>query len=215
MKGIVLKIKSPKNFHSRKTNITYFFKRYGMFCMFLFTILVGMAIGIYVGVHTDIAFKENFDFLFPTDFAVRKNQDFVGQFSCNFAPMFLFFISVFLIGFCPWGNIVTPLITAFKGFGMGLTLTALCSLAGMRGFGFFMLGILPGFFLISASLSLQGEISFKLSTNVFRVVVKRQDIPLELKIFVAKSGTYIFLALISAFLDTILFMVFYSAFNII
>ena len=35
MKGIVLKVKSPKNFHSRKTDISYFFKRYGIFTMFL------------------------------------------------------------------------------------------------------------------------------------------------------------------------------------
>ena len=118
MKGIVLKIKSPKNYHNRKNNITYFVKRYGIFAMFLVSILVGFILGIYCGVNTGLEFKESFDFLFPTDFTDRASLDYLGVFSCNFAPIFIFFVAIFLLGFCPWGNGLTPVVTMFKGFGM-------------------------------------------------------------------------------------------------
>ena len=99
MKGIVLKIKSPKNFHNRKNNITYFIKRYGIFAMFLISILVGFILGIYFGVNTDLEFKKSFDFLFPTDFTSRASLDYFGVFSCKFAPIFIFFVAIFLLDF--------------------------------------------------------------------------------------------------------------------
>ncbi|MGN1126068.1 MAG: hypothetical protein ACI4RI_01375, partial [Ruminococcus sp.] len=100
MKGIVLKVKSPKNFYSRRKDIAYFFKRYGLFTMFLLSILIGFAVGIYAGTHNGEDFRKSFDFLFPTDFDGRKQLDFIGLFSSNFAPMFLFFITVFFLAFC-------------------------------------------------------------------------------------------------------------------
>jgi len=77
--------------------------------MFLISILVGFILGIYFGVNTDLEFKKSFDFLFPTDFTSRASLDYLGVFSCNFAPIFIFFVAIFLLGFCPWGNGLTPL----------------------------------------------------------------------------------------------------------
>ena len=91
MKGIVLKIKSPKNFHNRKNNITYFIKRYGIFAMFLISILVGFILGIYFGVNTDLEFKKSFDFLFPSDFTSRARFDYLVVFICV-----LLFLTIFL-----------------------------------------------------------------------------------------------------------------------
>lgn len=72
MKGIVLKIKSPKNFHNRKNNITYFIKRYGIFAMFLISILVGFILGIYFGVNTDLEFKSPLTFYFQLILQVEQ-----------------------------------------------------------------------------------------------------------------------------------------------
>lgn len=214
MKGIVLKVKSPKSFYSRKKDIAYFFKRYGLFTMFLLSILIGFAVGIYAGTHNSEEFRKSFDFLFPTNFDGRKQMDFIGLFSSNFAPMFLFFITVFFLAFCPWGNGVTPIVTAFRGFGAGLTLTQLCCQSGGKGFAFFMLAIVPGFFILSAAISFQGEQTFSFSTQVFKVIIKRQNIALDIKGFVMRSGTYLFLAMLSALVDTVLFFALYPGFNI-
>ena len=210
MKGIVLKIKSPKNFHNRKNNITYFIKRYGIFAMFLISILVGFILGIYFGVNTDLEFKKSFDFLFPTDFTSRASLDYLGVFSCNFAPIFIFFVAIFLLG--PWGNGLTPLVTMFKGFGMGLSLTTLCSISGLKGFGFFLLAMIPGFFVSSASLALQGEKTFHLSANVFKVIIKKENISLELREFVEDSATCLFIAMVGSVVDSVLFLLLYFHF---
>ena len=212
MKGIVLKIKSPKNYHNRKNNITYFVKRYGIFAMFLVSILVGFILGIYCGVNTGLEFKESFDFLFPTDFTDRASLDYLGVFSCNFAPIFIFFVAIFLLGFCPWGNGLTPVVTMFKGFGMGLSLTTLCSISGLKGFGFFLLAMIPGFFISSASLALQGEKTFHLSANVFKVIIKKENISLELREFVEDSATCLFIAMVGSVVDSVLFLLLYFHF---
>lgn len=206
MKGIVLKIKSPKNFHNRKNNIAYFFKRYGIFTMFLVSILIGLVLGIYVGVNTSLDFKKSFDFLFPTNFSVRSSFDYLGVFSSNFAPIFIFFVAIFLLGFCPWGNGFTPLVTMFKGFGMGLSLTVLCSAGGLKGFGFFLIAMIPGFFISSASLALQGEKTFHLSANIFKVIIKKENISLELREFVEESATCLFIAMVGSVVDSVLFL---------
>ena len=214
MKGIVLKVRSPKSFYSRRKDISYFLKRYGLFTMFLLSILIGFAVGIYAGTHNGESFRQSFDFLFPTDFDTRKALDFIGLFSSNFAPMFLFFITVFFLAFCPWGNAVTPLITGFRGFGAGLTLTQLCFQYGGRGFAFFMLAVVPGFFILSASIAFQGEQSFLFSSQVFKVIIKRQNNALNIREFVMRSGTYLFMAMLSAVVDTVLFLALYPGFNI-
>ena len=214
MKGIVLRIKSPKKFHGRRGDIVYFFKRYGFFTTFLFAILVGMILGIYVGTNTDSDFKKAFDFLFITDFNSRSSFDFLRLFNSFFSPSFLFFISIFLLGFCPWGNALIPVIISFKGFGAGLTLTQLCFTFGIKGLGFFILGIVPGFFIFSAVISAIGEHSFRLSAKVFRVIIRKQDIVLNIKEYVTRSGAFILIVLLSAFIDTILFSALYIHFGI-
>lgn len=212
MKGIVLKINSPKNFHNRKNNVTYFFKRYGIFTMFLVSILIGFILGIYFGAKSSFDFKKSFDFLFVTDFSYRGNLDYLGLFSSNFAPIFIFFVAIFLLGFCPWGNILTPIVTMFKGFGMGLSLTVLCGLSGLKGFGFFLLTLMPGFFISSASIALQGEKTFLLSVNVFKVIIKKENCSLNIREFVEDSATCLFIAMIGSAVDSILFLLLYSHF---
>ncbi len=215
MKGIVLKVKSPKNFHSRKTDISYFFKRYGIFTMFLFTMLLGMILGIYIGGQTSVSFKNSFDFLFMTDYNSRCGQEFLELFSSCFSPAFLFSVSMILLGFCPWSNIVLPLITLFKGFGAGLSLTQLCAIGGIKGFFFFIVAIIPGFFIMSTVLSVQGEKSFRLSANVFKVIIRKKDITLNLREYFVSSSICLFFSMISSLLDTLLFLALFSSFNII
>ena len=215
MKGIVLRVKSPKNFHSRKMDVAYFFKRYGLFTMFLFTILLGMVTGIYVGGKTTTGFKNSFDFLFMTDFSFRCDLDFLELFSSCFSSAFIFAFAVILLGFCPWSNIVLPLITLFKGFGAGLTLTQLCNFGGIKGFFFFLIGVIPGFFMMSAVLSMQGEQSFRLSADIFKVIIRKKDVPLNIREYLLRSGVYLFFAMISSLLDTVLFIALFNGFDII
>lgn len=212
MKGIVLKINSPKNFHNRKNNVAYFFKRYGIFTMFLVSILIGFTLGIYFGAKTNLNFKESFDFLFATDFSYRGSLDYLGVFSSNFAPIFIFFVTIFLLGFCPWGNVFTPVVTMFKGFGMGLSLTVLCGLSGIKGFGFFLLAMMPGFFISSASLALQGEKTFHISADIFKVIIKKENLSLGIREFVEDSATCLFVAMVGSVVDSVLFLLLYSHF---
>lgn len=215
MKGIVLKVKSPKNFHSRKTDFVYFMKRYGLFTMFLFTILLGMLAGIYVGKGTTTGFKNSFDFLFMTDYNSRCSLEFLELFCSSFSSAFIFSFAVFLLGFCPWGNGILPLITLFKGFGAGLTLTQLCMFGGIKGFFFFLVTVIPGFFLMSAVLSMEGELSFRLSADIFKVVIRKKEVTLNIREYLTKSSIYLFLAMVSSLIDTLLFLALYQSFDII
>jgi hypothetical protein len=214
MKGIVLKVKSPQNFHRRKRDVAYFFKRYGLFSMFLLSILVGLILGIYFGGNAQSEFRQGFDFLFPTNFSSRGKLDFLELFCAELTPVFLFFMAIFLLGFCPWGHIVLPLITMFRGFGAGLTLCELCLSSGMKGFGFFMLAIIPGFFLFSCAVSLLGEQSFRISTETFRVIIRKKDGVLNIQDYFARSGTYFAIAFVSALLDTVMFSALFIRFGI-
>lgn len=214
MKGIVLRVKSPKNFRTKKHEMAYFFKRYGLFTMFLASILIGLILGIYAGTKTDSEFRMSFDFLFPTDFASRGRQDFITFFCSSFSPAFMFFTAVFLLGFCPWGNCAIPFVTAFKGFGAGLTLAQLCYADGLKGFGFFMLAIIPGFFLFSSAISLLSEQAFRSSTDVFGVIIRKKDKVLDIREYASKAGTYLVVAFVSSMLDTVLFIALYARFGI-
>lgn len=214
MKGIVLKVKSPKSFHRRKNDISYFFKRYGLFSMFLLTILIGMVLGIYFGVRMNSGTRLSFDFLFQTDFQGRGQQDFISLFCTQFSPLFLFFVAVFLLGFCPWGNVLLPVLTIFKGFGAGLTLSQLCCEYGMKGFGFFMLAVIPGFFLFSSAIAFLGEQSFRLSADVFGLVIRKRDKVLALRDYAVKSAVYLVVAFAAALMDTVMFTALYTRFGI-
>jgi hypothetical protein len=214
MKGIVLKVKSPQRISRRKLDVTYFFKRYGLFSIFLFTILVGFALGIYAGAKLGSDFRMSFDFLFPINFDAISQLDFLSLFSVEFAPVFLFFAAMFLLGFCPWSMVLLPFINMFKGFGTGLILSELCLRAGIKGFGFFILAVIPGFFLVSAAMSLLGEQSFRLSVDIFRVIIRKKDRTLNIQDYVTKSGTYFVVAFVSALLDTVMFFALYIRFGI-
>ena len=214
MKGIVLKVKSPGKLHVKKSEMSYFFKRYGIFTMFLISILIGMITGIYAGAKTNENFRLSFDFLFITDFKERIQQDFITFFCSSFSPAFLFFIVIFLLGFCPWGNVVIPFVTAFRGFGAGLTLTQLCGQYGIKGFLFFVLTIIPGFFLFSASIAMLSEQAFYSSVDVFRLLIRKKEKTYEVSEYTSRAGTYLILTFAASLTDTVLFTALYSRFGI-
>ena len=79
-------------------------------------------------------------------------------------------------------------------------------------FGFFLLAMIPGFFVSSASLALQGEKTFHLSANVFKVIIKKENISLELREFVEDSATCLFIAMVGSVVDSVLFLLLYFHF---
>ncbi len=214
MKGIVLRVKSPKQFDLKKNEISYFIKRYGIFTMFLISILIGMISGIYAGAKTNENFRLSFDFLFITNFRERTQQDLITFFCSSFSPAFMFFIVIFLLGFCPWGNVIIPFVTAFRGFGTGLTLVELCSQYGVRGFIFFILTVIPGFFLFSASIAMLSEQAFYSSVDVFDLLIRKKEKIFDVKEYSSKAGTYLLLTFLSSLTDTVLFIALFSRFSI-
>jgi hypothetical protein len=77
--------------------------------------------------------------LFTTNLDARLGQNAVSTFCACFASDFIFLTVVFLLGLAPWGIPFLPFISAFKGFGTGLTAAYLIITYSLKGAGFICL----------------------------------------------------------------------------
>ena len=79
------------------------------------------------------------------------------HFVACFASDFIFLAVVFLLGLAPWGIPFLPFVSAFKGFGTGLTAAYLIITYSLKGAGFYLLVVLPGtFFVLSGTCKAVG-----------------------------------------------------------
>ena len=136
------------------SDIRYFFKRYGVRAMFVLLLFAGLATGSVYAENADTSMLESLDFLFTTNLDARLTQNFAGTFCACLASDFIFLISVYLLGFAPWGIPFMLFVMFFKGFGTGLTAGYLFISESLAGIGFYLLILLPGTFLFCIALVL-------------------------------------------------------------
>lgn len=222
MKGLVFSFKKSGIKSQRITNFTpsdirYFIKRYGMMCVMILLLFCGLAFGSVFAQNADSNLLNSLDFLFTTNLEARLSQDFIGTFCACFASNFIFIISLFLLGFTPWGALVIPFVLLFKGYGIGLTAGYLFVKQSLAGVGFYLLILLPGTFLFSLALIKFSVKSFLLSKQMFLSIVgksgTKQFSNLMTKSFCSELMSALIMSFCASILDTALWTLFSGAFN--
>lgn len=163
MKGVVLSI---PNAGIKKTDVTYYLKRYGVLIFLGLALVIGMVFGSLSAGQADEQMVKSLDFLFITNFKARLEQTLFLTFAASLTSYFIFYLIQFLLGLTAWGTVIMPIASFFKGFGTGLCAGYLCGAYGLQGLGFYLLMMLPGAFLSSVALLLQGKEAFYFSKTI-------------------------------------------------
>ena len=174
MKSIVFSFKKRYLFRRSKgispSDVRFFIRRYSVVLIFVSAFLTGLVFGSIYASKADKQMLDSLDFLFTTNLDARLGQNAVSTFCACFASDFIFLTVVFLLGLAPWGIPFLPFVSAFKGFGTGLTAAYLIITYSLKGAGFYLLVVLPGTFLFCLALvklsAYAFEISKQMLTNV-------------------------------------------------
>ena len=145
-------------------SILHLVKAHSLFLGFILVLLVGMIVGAIAAKNADENLLSQLDFLFASNFKARLNQPAGNTFVASLASSFLFLFVIFLSGCSLWGCLSIPLVTFFRGFGLGILTGYLYYSYGWHGFLFHLLVVLPGMFLSSIGIAYGGEKSIRLLT---------------------------------------------------
>jgi len=160
----------PKAIKSRDIDVKRYTEKYGLLVFLAAFLLFGVLYGSFTAKAADDQLLISLDFLFTTNLESRMTQSFMETFSSCFSSNFVFLLAVFLVGLSPWGMAVTPLIVAFKGFGIGLCAGYLYISFGFQGIGFYMLVLLTGLFIFSVAMLILSKHAISLSLKLMRQI---------------------------------------------
>ena len=171
MKSIVFSFKKRYLFRRSKgispSDVRFFIRRYSVVLIFVSAFLTGLVFGSIYASKADKQMLDSLDFLFTTNLDARLGQNAVSTFCACFASDFIFLTVVFLLGLAPWGIPFLPFVSAFKGFGTGLTAAYLIVTYSLKGAGFYLLIVLPGTFLFCLALVKLSAYAFEISNGCF------------------------------------------------
>ncbi|MBQ8795767.1 MAG: hypothetical protein IJZ54_05030 [Clostridia bacterium] len=187
MKGVVLSL--PVKSRQKNVNTKFLFTgaKRNLFLIFnalFFT--AGIIWGAVVELKADEAFLLNMDFLFTTNLDSRLEESFLSTFMAHFASNFIFFCAALFCGLSPFGVGLIPLVSAFKGFGTGLSAAFLMSTFGLKGLGFYIVVVLPGTFVFSLVLLYMGNESMRISLKIAKAFFAQGEEILPLSKFVRR-----------------------------
>ena len=221
MKSIVFSFKKRYFFRRPKgispSDVRYFIRRYAVELIFVSAFLAGLVFGSIYASKADFQMLNSLDFLFTTNLDARLAQNAVGTFCACFASDFMFLSVVFLLGLAPWGIPFLPFVSAFKGFGTGLTAAYLMVTYSFKGAGFYLLVVLPGTFLFSLALVKLSASAFVISKQMFFSLIGHShqvnSLKNEVMDYCSKSVSALIMTFCSALLDTALWCLFSGTFN--
>lgn len=201
----------------REIDVKEYSRKYGLlFCLAL-TVLAGIIWGSLVAKDADQNLALSLDFLFTTNLQARVVQSWFETFCACFTSNFVFLAVVFLLGLTPWGVPAIPVVTAFKGFGIGLCAGYLYSTYGLKGIGFYMLVLLIGLFVFTVAMLILGQNAFRLSGKLFQLIFmgKTKDFNIKetIKGYMLKGGYMLIAATAASVIDTLLWCAFTPLFN--
>lgn len=222
MKGVVFSFN--KSDFGRKgirritvSDVRYFIRRYGVRTLFVLLLFAGLATGSVYAENADTSMLESLDFLFTTNLDARLTQNFAGTFCACLASDFIFLISVYLLGFAPWGIPFMLFVMFFKGFGTGLTAGYLFISESLAGIGFYLLILLPGTFLFCIALVLFSSSAFNFSKRMFLSVISKEIPKQPLRagavVFSSRFMSSLIMTFGAAVLDTVLWTLFAGSFG--
>ena len=118
--------------------------RYGVQAVFGALFLMGLVVGALSGRSFSTDTLSKLDLLFVTNIDARMKMSFFDIFVSCFVSYFLFLFCVFLSALSAWGFTAVPVLSALKGFTVGLSSAFIFALYQLSGVGFYILVVLPG-----------------------------------------------------------------------
>lgn len=222
MKSVVFSL-GKKKYNNRKNylfpqpkiDFKYIFKRYGSVIFFTAVLIMGLTLGSIVSKSLDKATISRLDFLFTTNLPTRLKDGAIGAFLASFSSDFIFLILAFFMGLSLWGIVFLPILTLFKGFGIGISAGYLFSAYGIKGVLFYITILLPGIILFSLILVYQSSISLNISKRLCKSLFSGEDFPFSapFKMYLQRSLVYLLGALLAAVLDMSLWFTFAGLFK--
>lgn len=193
------------------------FSHYGLPAFLVTLFLLGLAVGAACsrGMSEDIA--KRLDFLFVTNIAARGEMTGFQIFLSCFVPYFIFVFLVFLFAFSAWGFITIPMLSAFRGFSVGLSSAVVFAAYKMSGIGFFILIVLPGTVLFLFSFIRYSRDCFRLSMRYARLTVfgadKTPSLNVDIRAFLKKSVFAFVISGACSVVDMLLWVLFADKFH--
>ena len=196
MKGVVLHfggksrtIRLPRA--GRIPSVRELCSRYGIQTFLISLFAMGLIVGAACSRGMGDGISDRLDFLFVTNIAKRSGMGGFEIFLSCFVPYFIFIFLIFLFAFSAWGFVAIPLLSAFKGFSVGLSSALVFSLYGVSGIGFYILVVLPGTVLFLFTFIRYARAGFRLSAEYARLTVfgsmKTPSIGTDIRSFLKKS----------------------------
>lgn len=181
--------------------------------MFLLGLIVGAASGKSFGADT----FHKLDLLFITNIGARMEMSFFDIFISCFVSYFLFIFCVFLSALSAWGFTAIPLLSAIKGFTVGLSSAFIFSLYQLSGIGFYILVVLPGTVLFLFIFIRYSAFGFRMSVRYFRLSAfargTEADLQKHLKVFIKKTLFALLSVSSCAVVDMVLWVLFANKFK--
>lgn len=208
MRGLILTFKR-RRFHGLP-DIRGILRRYGAVIFFSLTLAGGLLTGSLLSGLIDSETLKRLDILFTTNMPDRLRGGVAGAFCASFCSDFLFLLTAFLLGLCVWGVAGLPLISFFRGFGIGLSAGYLFTSYGMKGVMFYLIVLLPGVCVFCAALVYELCASFDMYRRMTRLILGRETRGFKraLAVYLRKSAVYLLAALIASGLDVLLWFAF-------
>lgn len=170
-------------------------------------LLIGMVIGAISARNAGYDTLLRFDLLFSSNFAARKTQSLFLTFTASFAASFLFVLLCFLAGLSLWGAFLSPLIPLFRGYGMGCSAGYLYAFYSLRGVLFYLLVLLPGFFLSALAIIIGTRESIRFSATLIfstKPEASSERLKGDLRLYMKRTCVILIVILISAAIDVFL-----------
>ncbi len=179
MRGIVVSVPQSKilcrtsKYSILKSNLIYFFKRYGMVTFFIAVLFVGMILGAVKAGSANEELLDKIDVLFSGSISIRGDQTPAGTFINSFGTSFLFLALIYCFSMSPLGIIAIPLVMLFRGFGYGISSGFLCLTYGIKGLFYYILVMLIGAFISSLSLVYASQYCMDFSVSMLLSILGR------------------------------------------
>ena len=223
MKGFVFALKKNKkiirlpDIKKNGYDVRQLLSRYGLQAVFSALFLLGLIVGAACSKGFSQDTFDKLDLLFVTNLSARQEMNIFQFFISCFVSYFLFVFCVFLSGMSVWGFSAIPLLSAVKGFTVGLSSAFIFSLYQLSGIGFYILVVLPGTVLFLFTFINYSARGFRMSLRYLRLTMfgadREPELRYSIKRFIKKTIFALLCAGACAVVDMVLWLLFAGKFQ--
>ena len=136
--------------------------------LFFLLLISGIVFGAYYCTVYNSSLYKDLDFLFSSNIKQRLSQSPLQTFLSSYASCCVFLLSSYFLGCSMWGFALLPVVSFFKGFGIGLTASYLFINYAFNGAIYYVGVMLPGAFLSAVALILLQSDAFRFSIRLLK-----------------------------------------------